>query len=130
MDANITLQIFSNVVSIVICVIILLKYINYKKRLDVLQNLEDLKVKNELSQEDKDYISNNEKEYFNKAQLAEATMKLTYPVLILITGVIFAFMPFSEAMIHVNVVVVTFLYFMLDKNHKNTTHNLLKELNS
>lgn len=130
MDANITLQIFSNVISIIICVIILLKYINYKKRLDVLQNLEDLKVKNELSQEDKEYINSNEKEYFNKAQLAEATMKLTYPVLILITGVIFAFMPFSEAMIHVNVIVVTFLYFMLDKNHKKTTYTLLKELNS
>ena len=56
-------------------------------------------------------------------------MKVLNPVFILIAGVILAFTPFSEAMIYMNIVVVAYLYLMLDRNHKKTTYALLDELN-
>ena len=49
METGISLQILSNIISIIICVAIVFKYLKYKKRLDVLQGLEDLKCKEELT---------------------------------------------------------------------------------
>lgn len=129
MDTNLTFQIISNALSVLICIAIVYKYLQYKKRLTVLEQLEDLKLKNELTVEDKNYIKNNEEEYSQKALKAEANMKILNPFLILVTGIIFGFLPMSDAMIYLNVVVVAFLYFQLDKNHKKTTYQLLNELN-
>lgn len=128
MDTNVILQIISNVLSFLICIIIVIKYLSYKKRLDVLQGLEDLKCKEQLTLEDKNYIKDNEAEYQEKALKAESNLKIINPILILITGIIFAFQSMSDAMIYMNVVVVSFLYFILDKNHKKTTYTLLHQL--
>lgn len=129
MELNLSLQLMSNVISILICITIVTKYLKYKKRLDVLQGLEELKDKNELTNEDYDYIQSNEKEYKDKALKSEGLIKFLNPVFILITGIIFAFTPMSEAMIYMNVVVVAYLLVLLDKNHKKNTYELLIELN-
>jgi hypothetical protein len=129
MELNLSLQLMSNVISILICITIVTKYLKYKKRLDVLQGLEELKDKNELTNEDYDYIKSNEKEYKDKALKSEGLIKFLNPVFILITGIIFAFTPMSEAMIYMNVVVVAYLLVLLDKNHKKNTYELLIELN-
>jgi hypothetical protein len=125
MELNLSLQLMSNVISILICITIVTKYLKYKKRLDVLQGLEELKDKNELTNEDYDYIKSNEKEYKDKALKSEGLIKFLNPVFILITGIIFAFTPMSEAMIYMNVVVVAYLLVLLDKNHKKNTYELL-----
>ncbi|GGD46087.1 hypothetical protein GCM10012288_20430 [Malaciobacter pacificus] len=114
MELNLSLQLMSNVISILICITIVTKYLKYKKRLDVLQGLEELKDKNELTNEDYDYIQSNEKEYKDKALKSEGLIKFLNPVFILITGIIFAFTPMSEAMIYMNVVVVSYLFIILD----------------
>lgn len=129
MDTSLTLQLISNALSVIVCIAIVFKYIQHKKRLDVLQELENLKCKNELTLDDKNYIHENEKEYEEKALKAEANLKVLNPILILIIGILFGFLTTSEAMIHLNVVVVVFLYFMLDKNHKKSTYGILHELN-
>lgn len=129
MELGISLQLLSNTISIIICIAIVIKYLKYKKRLDVLQGLEELKEKNELTDDDRNYIQNNENEYKEKAFKAEDLIKFLNPVFILITGVIFAFTPMSQAMIYMNVVVVAYLLVLLDKNHKKNTYELLLELN-
>lgn len=128
MEENSSLQLISTFISIAICIMIVIKYLKYKKRLDVLEGLEDLKTKDELTVEDKEYIEENYKEYEEKSVKAEALMKFLNPVFILIAGVIFAFTPFSQAMIFMNSVVVAYLLVMLDKNHKKTTFELLSGL--
>lgn len=114
MQSDISLQILSNAISILICIGIVIKYLRYKKRLDVLQGLEDLKIKGELTLDDKNYLKANLSEYNEKAFKAEGLIKVLNPVFILITGVIFAFTPFSEAIIYMNVVVVSYLFIILD----------------
>ena len=62
----------------------------------------------------------NKKEYKEKSEKADAFAKLLTPVFILIVGVLFIYLPLSEAMIHLNVFVVTFILIQLDKiNKKN-----------
>lgn len=125
---EIPLELVSNFISIVIVVALVYKYIQYKKRIDVLEELDNLKKEDNLTQQDKKYILDNEKEYKEKALKAEANIKIMNPIFILIAGILIVYLPFSEAMIHLNVVVVAFLFIQLDRIHKKNTYTLLHEL--
>ena len=125
---EIPLEIISNIISIILVAILVFNYLKHKKGIDVIQKLDELKSENQLTQDDITYIIENEKEYKVKSEKADAFAKLLTPVFILIVGVLFIYLPVSEAMIHLNVFVVAFILVQLDKINKKNTHILLKEL--
>lgn len=122
------IEFVSNIASIVLVIILVISYFKHKKRVEVIQQLDSLKSENQLTQEDISYIYENEKEYKEKAEKAEGFAKLLNPIFILIVGVLFVYLPFSDAMIHLNVFVVAFIFIQLDKINKKNTYLLLKEL--
>ncbi|MGB1227316.1 MAG: hypothetical protein ACPG9K_05435 [Poseidonibacter sp.] len=125
---QIPLQLISNFVSIVLLGILLYRYFQYKKNMDVVEGLVKLKDSNELSEQDKEFIDTNENEYRVQLIKTEGLIKLSKPFFILLVGVIFIFFPFADAVIHLNVVVVAFIFMQVDKTHKANLYKLLFDL--
>ncbi len=125
---QIPLELLSNIISIILVGILIFNYLKHKKNIETIQKLDRLRTNNELTKEDISYINQNEKEYKEKAEKAEGLVKLFNPLFVLIIGILFIYLSFSEAMIHLNVIVVTFILFQLDKINKKNTYTLLKEL--
>lgn len=125
---QIPLEFVSNIISIILVGILLFRYLKHKKQIDVIQQLDVLKEENNLTQEDVSYISENEKEYKEKHEKAEALVKFLNPLFILFVGILFIYLPLTEAMIHLNVFIVAYILIQLDRINKKNTHILLKEL--
>ena len=125
---EIPLEIISNILSIILVGILIFNYLKHKKRIEVIQKLDGLKNENQLTTDDISYIIENKKEYKEKSEKADAFAKLLTPVFILIVGVLFIYLPLSDAMIHLNVIVVAFILIQLDKINKKNTLTLLKGL--
>lgn len=125
---EIPLEIISNILSIILVGILIFNYLKHKKTIEVIQKLDELKNENQLTADDISYIIKNEKEYKEKSEKADALAKLLTPVFILIVGILFIYLPLSEAMIHLNVFVVAFILIQLDKINKKNTLILLKGL--
>lgn len=125
---NLPIQFASNFLSIILVGVLIYIFLKHKKRMDVITKLDELKDQNLLTQEDLSYISENEKEYKEKSEKADALAKLLMPVFILIVGVLFVYLPTSEAMIHLNAFVVAFILVQLNKINKKNTYTLLKDL--
>jgi predicted permease len=125
---EIPLEIISNILSIILVGILIFNYLKHKKTIEVIQKLDELKNENQLTADDISYIIKNEKEYKEKSEKADALAKLLTPVFILIVGILFIYLPLSEAMIHLNVFVVAFILIQLDKKNKKNTLILLKGL--
>jgi hypothetical protein len=49
-----------------------------------------------------------------------------YPAFILVAGIFFTFFDFAEAMIHINILVVAFIYLYIKKIHYKNYIELLK----
>lgn len=127
-DIKVPLELLSNLLSIGILVALLIKYSQYKKKLTVLKNLLELKEQKKLSFEDKKFIQSNYNDYKMILAMDEQKLKLAYPIFILIIGILFAFLPFKEALIHLNVVVVAYIYLQISKIHTNNFLKLLTKL--
>ena len=125
---GIPLEIVSNIASIILVVILVFKYLKHKKVIDVIQKLDTLKSENNLTQEDLSYIEQNELEFKTKSEKAYALAKFLNPVFVLIVGVLFIYLPASDAMLHLNVIVVAFIFVQLDKINKKNTLVLLRGL--
>ena len=125
---NLPIQFASNFLSIILVGVLIYTFLKHKKRMDVITKLDELKDQNLLTQEDLSYISENEKEYKEKSEKADALAKLLMPLFILIVGVLFVYLPTSEAMIHLNAFVVAFILVQLNKINKKNTYTLLKDL--
>ncbi len=125
---QIPLQLISNFASIIILGILFYRYLQYKKNMDVIQGLEKLHITNELSDEDKSFITQNENEYKLKLMKTEGLIKFAKPLLILVVGLIFISFPFAEALIHLNVVVVAFIFMQVTKIHTTNIYGLLYKL--
>jgi len=121
-------EIISNIVSIILVVILVVSYLRHKKRIDVIKKLDELKTEKKLTQEDKNYLTQNEKEYKEKSEKTEIFAKFLTPVFILISGILFIYLPLTEAMIHFNVIIVAIIYVQLNRINKKNTYILLKEL--
>ena len=126
---QIPIELISNVISMIILIMIFVKYYQYKQKLDVLKGLDDLKNKKKLTAEDKSFISSNLKDYQILFARDEQRVKLAYPIFILVAGIVLAFLEFKEAMIHLNVIVVAFIFMQVNKIHNRNFVNLLTELN-
>lgn len=125
---NLPIQFASNFLSIILVGVLIYVFLKHKKRMDVITKLDELKEQNLLTQEDLSYISENEKEYKEKSEKADALAKLLMPIFILIVGILFIYLPTSEAMIHLNAFVVAFILVQLNKINKKNTYTLLKDL--
>ena len=125
---QIPLQLISNFASIVILGILFYRYLQYKKNMDVIQGLEKLHITNDLSDEDKVFITKNEEEYKLKLFKTESLFKFAKPLFILIVGLIFISFPFAEALIHLNVIVVAFIFMQVTKIHTTNIYGLLYKL--
>ncbi len=125
---QIPLQLISNFASIVLLGVLLYRYLQYKKNMDVIQGLVKLKSSNELSEQDKVFIEKNENEYKIQLIKTEGLIKFSKPFFIFIIGAIFIFFPFQDAIIHLNVVVVAFIFMQVDKTHKTNLYRLLFDL--
>lgn len=121
-------EIISNVISIILVIVLFYKFLGHKKQLAVIQKLDSLNEENNLTQDDILYIQQNEKEYKEKAQKAQNLIKFLNPIFILIVGIIFIYLPFSEALLNLNAFIVAYILIQLDKINKNNTYILLKEL--
>lgn len=130
MDLKVPLELISNLLSIGILIAIFFKYYQYKKKLDVLKSLNVLKENKKLTLEDKDFISKNLKDYRKELINDENRIKLAYPILILAAGVLVAFLNFQEAMIHINVIVVAYIYMQVSKIHTRNFVSFLEQLDS
>ena len=126
--AQIPLELVSSFLSIVILISLFLKYSQYKKKVKVINGLIELKKQNKLTEGDKKFIKSNYKDYKYSYAREEQRIKLVYPIFILITGILLAFLTFQEALIHLNVVVVAFIYLQVSKIHARNFFTFLDGL--
>ncbi len=127
-ELQIPLELISSFISIGILIVLFIKYYQYKKKLDVLKGLNKLKEQKKLTTKDKEFINKNYKEYKQELQKDEQRLKFVYPLFILIAGILIAFLSFQEAMIYLNVVVVTYIYLHVKRIHNRNFVGFLKEL--
>ena len=125
---QIPLQLISNFISIILIGILFYRYLQYKKNIDVIKGLKNLEETNQLSQEDKEFILNNENEYRLQLIKTQGLIKFAKPFFIFIIGLIFIFFPLQDALIHLNVIVVAFIFMQVDKIHKTNLYNQLFEV--
>ena len=125
---DIPLEFISNILSIVLVAILIFKYLKHKKVIDLIKKLDDLKNENNLNNDDLAYITQNQNEFKVLSEKADALAKFLNPLFILLVGVLFIYLPLSDAMIHLNVIVVVFILIQLDKINKKNTLTLLKGL--
>lgn len=127
-DTQIPLEVLSSALSILILIALFFKFYQYKKKLDVLKGLDTLKDEKSLTQEDKEFIKKNLKDYSYALKRDEERLKLVYPVFILVAGVLVAFLSFGEAMIHLNVLIVAYIYMHVNRIHIRNFVTFLQEL--
>ncbi|MFA7570060.1 MAG: hypothetical protein WCY75_02285 [Sulfurimonadaceae bacterium] len=126
--AGFPLEIISNVASLIVVAGIIYKFFQYKKKMDVIHKLIALKEKNKLTQEDKEFIQVNRLDYEIQLQKDNALIKFAYPFFILLIGILMVTFSTTEALIHINIVVVTFIYLYMGKIHTQNFIKLLKTL--
>ncbi len=126
--AGFPLEIISNFASLIVVVGIIYKFFQYKKKMDVIHGLIALKEKNQLTQEDKEFIQVNRLDYEVQLQKDNALIKFAYPFFILLIGILMVTFSTTEALIHINIVVVTFIYLYVGKIHSQNFIKLLKTL--
>ncbi len=124
------LELISIFLSIILLVTIFIKFYQYKRKLVVLKGLNELKEKNRLTSEDIEFIKSNYKDYASSFARDEQRLKIFYPAFILAAGVLIAFLSFEEAMIHINVIVVAYIFLHINKIHARNFVSFLKELNT
>ncbi|MGA1931879.1 hypothetical protein ACH5BF_04035 [Arcobacter sp. YIC-464] len=128
MPAQFPLELVSNFLSIILLLALFFKYLQYKKKIDIIKGLDKLREEKDITSEDYQFIRDNEREYKEKLEKTEANIKIAQPVFIIIAGILILSFDFQEAMIHLNVVVVAFIFMQVDKIHKRNLYAFLKEL--
>lgn len=128
MNGEFPLEFISNIVSLIVIGVIVMMFVKYKKRVAVIDGFAQLAKNKKLSDDDKKYIKDNINEYQNKFVKQEAFIKLMYPALVLVAGIFLFFFPFAEALIHINIIVVTFIYLYVKKIHYRNYITMLKAI--
>ncbi|WP_375725018.1 hypothetical protein LXN10_06290 [Arcobacter sp. KX21116] len=123
---NFPIEIVSNIVSLLIIVLIIIKFVSYKKKVSVIDGLYKLEEENKLSNNDKEFIKSNLLEYEILHEKQIGFNKFMYPAFILVAGIFFIYFDFAEAMIHINILVVAFIYLYIKKIHYKNYIELLK----
>lgn len=128
MNEGFPYEIFSNIASIILLGILGYRYLQYKKNLDVVKGLRRGKDEGELTQDDIHFIKTNFREYKEQVAKSVQSTRLANPIFILIVALVVFSFPFKEALVHLNIVVVAFLFMQVDKLHKTNIFNYLNSL--
>lgn len=128
MPAGFPYEIFSNIASIILLGILGYKYLQYKKNVDVVKGLDKVKEDGQLTEEDINFIKRNFRDYRDRVERASQSIRLANPIFIVITALVIFSFSLQEALIHLNVVVVAFLFMQVDKIHKTNIFNHLNSL--
>ncbi len=129
-DKQIPLELISTGVSIFIVFAIFFKIFQYKQKLDVLKELDRLKDENQLTQKDTEFIKTNLKDYKEQYIQKEGLVRLMTPIFITIAAFTFLFFSFQEALIHLNILIVAYIYLQINRLHTRNFTKFLEELNS
>lgn len=127
---TIPLELISNLISIFILFMIFKQYLSYKKTITVLNKLNEEKQSLSLSFDDKEYVKSNLEEYDKKLIYQTSLNKLLYPIFIIIAAGMTLVFDFSQALIHFNIIIVSFIYVAIIKIHLNNIVKSLKGLNT
>ncbi|MFY9074644.1 hypothetical protein CRU99_09115 [Malaciobacter mytili] len=129
-DKQIPLELISTGVSIFIVFAIFFKIFQYKQKLDVLKELDRLKDENQLTQKDKDFIKTNLKDYKEQYLRKEGLVRLITPIFITIAAFLFLLFDFQETLIHLNILIVAYIYLQINRLHTRNFTKFLEELDS
>ncbi len=129
-DTQVSLELISIGISIFIIFTIFFKAFQYKQKLDILKELDNLKDEKQLTQKDKEFIETNLKEYKEQYIRKEGLVRLITPLFIIIATFIFLYFDFQEALIHLNILIVIYIYLQISRLHTRNFTKFLKELNS
>lgn len=127
-EMKLSLELFSAGVSIIIVLAIFIKVFQYKQKLDVLKEMDRRKDMFKLTKEDKQYIASNLKEYKEKLLKVEGLTRLLFPILITIGAILFLIFSFEETLIHLNVIIVAYIYLQIHRIHTRNYTKFLEEL--
>lgn len=128
-DIKIPLELVSSFLSAAIIIAIFFMIFQYKQKLDVLKEFDKLKDMGDLSQEDRAVIKTNLFEYKEKLTKAEALLKLVYPIFITVVALLIFMFSLQEALIYLNVVIVTYIYLHVNRLHLRNFVKFLEDLN-
>lgn len=81
-----------------------------------------------LTKEDKEYIDLNLKEYSEKLVKVEGLTRLLFPIFITIGAILFLLFSFEETLIHLNVIIVAYIYLQIHRIHTRNYTKFLEEL--
>ncbi len=129
-ETSLPLELISNFISIVILIALFVRYFKYKKTVEVIKGLKELKEDNNLTEQDKEFIENNYMEYSIEHNKTQALLKLIYPLFITVTAVFIFMFSFREALIHINIVVVAFIYLHVKRIHSKNIVMFLEDIKS
>lgn len=129
MSENLPLELVSNILSLIVIGLIIARFISYKKKIAVIDGLCKLEEDKKLTPEDKEFVKSSITEYEILQVKQTAFNKLMYPAFILVAGIFFVFFDFAEALIHINILVVTYIYLYIKTIHYKNFINLLRKIN-
>jgi heme/copper-type cytochrome/quinol oxidase subunit 2 len=127
-EMKLPLELLSAGLSIIIVIVIFIKVFQYKQKLDVLKEMDRRKDMLKLTKEDKEYIDLNLKEYSEKLVKVEGLTRLLFPIFITIGAILFLLFSFEETLIHLNVIVVAYIYLQIHRIHTRNYTKFLEEL--
>ncbi len=125
-ETTLPLQLLTTGSSIVIVFLIFYTLFQYKKKISFIQELIAEKENGNFTAQDKEFLKITFNETSHYRDKIVKIGQILYPVFILIAGVFFIFFEFKEALTHINVVVVAFLYLHILKKNIN---NYLNQMN-
>ncbi|RYA22657.1 hypothetical protein CRU96_11955 [Malaciobacter halophilus] len=127
-EMKLPLELLSAGLSIIIVIAIFIKVFQYKQKLDVLKEMDRRKDMFKLTKEDKQYIDLNLKEYSEKLVKVEGLTRLLFPIFITIGAILFLLFSFEETLIHLNVIIVAYIYLQIHRIHTRNYTKFLEEL--
>lgn len=123
------IELIANLIAFGFVIAIIYKFYNYKKTLQIIKRLNELKENNSLTKQDIEYIEKNSQEYEEKSKKTDAFVKLSYPVFILAIGITFITIEeTTSALIIINPLIVIFIYLSIIKLHLKNISGFLNEL--
>ncbi|RXJ84052.1 hypothetical protein [Arcobacter sp. CECT 8985] len=129
-EVQFPLETISSVVSIIVVIAIFIKFFKYKQKLDKLKEIDRRKDVSRLTAQDKTFIKENLKVYQQKQVKVDAFVKLVFPILVTIAALLFYFSPIDKTLIHLNVIIVVYIYLQIHRIHTRNYAKFLEELNS
>lgn len=127
-ETTIPLEYFTTGSSILVVFLILYTIFSYRKKIGFIKRLIEEKRNGSFTTQDKEAITESLKsEQLLKFKIINFS-KIIYPIFILVAGVFFAFFDLKEALTHINIVVVSFLYLNILKVNINSYINQMELL--